>query len=79
MLSQACDSEVSPDVGLPILGRNSGGDGARINSNSIVSLEMKLRMCLLSDLECSCSLQPTGRNPVLTFIHNPTAHSGKHS
>ena len=50
VLSQAYDYEVSPDL----VGRHSGGDGARINSDSIVSLEMKLRMCLLFDPECSC-------------------------
>ena len=55
-------------LGYPFWRRNSGGDAARINSNSIVSLEMKLRLCLLSDPECSCSLQPTGLNPVLSFF-----------
>ena len=39
--------------GYPFLGRNSDGDGAQINSDSIVSLEMKLRMCFLSNPECS--------------------------
>ena len=29
------------------------GDGEQINSDLNVSLEMKLRMCLLSDSECS--------------------------
>ena len=65
-------------LGYTFWGRNSGGNGARINSDSIGSLEMKLRMCLLSDPECSYSLQPTGLKRVLSFFHNPTAHCGKH-